>query len=824
MADLARDTPGRQAGHPVARRRVRVTGLVQGVGFRPYVYRLASDLCLAGWVLNSATGVLAEVEGAPSAVEAFVGRLVQNPPPLARIDRVEVTDVEPAGETGFVIRTSAADGPARTLCPPDVALCPACRAEVSDPSDRRYGYPFTNCTDCGPRYTIIRELPYDRPLTSMASFQMCPACRREYEDPRDRRFHAQPNACPACGPKVWVEDLEGRILCPPEAGSVVWAAEVRRLLREGAVVAVKGIGGLHLACDACSEEAVARLRERKRRPAKPLAVMAPDLHAAARHVEVGPEAARLLTSPAAPVVILPRRDPPAGKRRAAEGLAPGSPTLGVMLAYTPLHLALFEDGLDLLVMTSANRSGLPIVRDAETARRDLRGIADFLVLHDRDIVNRCEDSVLRLVEVPSGVKSEPPLLIPVRRSRGYAPSPLDVGPSLPPARDKTPAVTLAAGAEMKNTFCLLRGSEAFPSPHIGEMDSVETLEAYRETLARYSVLLGVRPDVIAYDPHPRYLVSREASHLAAKGPGHTARLVPVWHHHAHLVSCLADAGLPGDEEVIGLVCDGTGLGPDGTIWGAEVLLATACSFRRLGHLVPVPLPGGDLTARRPARSAAAHLYRSLGPDGPSRLVRLRPEVRREIEAVTALLTAPDAAGAPLASSSGRLFDAVAALAGLAEENTYEGQAAVALGDLLESGTDLFAEELPERYRFRLSEAAEAEGGSWVFDPSPFWRAALDDVEAGCSAALVSLRFHQAFAGALVEAATRAASETGVRRLVLSGGTFQNVVLVRSIRRALVRRGVEVFLHRRVPPNDGGLSLGQAVAAAWMTRGGVRDAS
>jgi len=829
------------------------------VGFRPHVYRLASRLGLGGFVLNSTKGVTIEVEGPLEAVEEFVTELRRRPPRLARITALEEESLPVRGESEFVIVVSREEGARTTLVSPDISICEACRREFFDPTDRRFAYPFINCTDCGPRYTIIESLPYDRPLTSMKVFEMCPDCRSEYDDPADRRFHAQPNACPACGPRAWLEDTRGRVLARtggagrPEHRDP-WTS-FRCLVKDGAVVAVKGLGGFHLACDACSEEAVERLRTRKRRPAKPLAVMAPDLDAARRYVEIGPEAEALLLSPAAPIVVLPARS-------VNPLLAPGARTLGLMLAYTPLHLLLFDEDLDLLVMTSANPSGLPIVCDNDAAREDLADIVDYFLFHDRDIVNRCEDSVIRLAaaeavgpadhaeravggtdadDAPddsrpadpaaSGVRSG--LVIPYRRSRGYAPAPLHVGTSLPSERGPTAAagVVLGAGAEMKSTFCLLRGREAFLSPHLGEMDYVESLRAYRETLDRYARLLDTTPTVVAFDPHPGYNSSRLARRLAEG----SARAVPVYHHHAHLVSCLADNGLPGDEQVLGLICDGTGYGSDEAIWGFELMSGTAREFRRLGHLAYTAMPGGDAAARHPYRAAVAHLYRALGPDGAGRLAALYPERRTEVELTLSLLKRGRAgAGGALVrtSSCGRLFDAVAALAGVCGENTYEGQAAVELTELLEPGKAGRGEALtymapPPNFRLDViaGKAGHGDGkdSALTIDPAPFFAAVLDEVEADRAAGRrpdarrISLAFHQALTEAAVRALKIARERTGLERICLSGGTFQNPFLVCWLQDELSRLGFEVFIHRRVPPNDGGISLGQAVSAAWQAR-------
>lgn len=814
MGSVARSRTQAQEGRSLelVRRRVRVTGLVQGVGFRPYVYRLATEAGLAGWVLNSPAGVVIEVEGPADLVQAFVDRLAAQPPRLARVADLSTESVDPQGDREFVIVGSSDTGGRRTLVAPDVATCQACRAEVTDPGNRRYHYPFTNCTDCGPRYTIIRDLPYDRPFTSMAAFTLCPDCRREYEDPADRRFHAQPNACPVCGPHlrfigVAAGSSDGRVNPPlsrdgaPDREALT---QFREVIALGGVVAVKGLGGFHLVCDARSEPAVARLRSRKHRPDKPLAVMARDLTAARRYVRIGPEAERWLTSPEAPIVVLPAI-PGSG---AAAALARGTRTLGVMLPYTPLHALLFDDQLDLLVMTSANRGGLPIITDNAAAQSDLGDIADAFLLHDRDIVNRCEDSVVRVVEGGAG----PPLTVFYRRSRGFAPAPLDLGSSLPPGFELP---VLGAGAEMKSTFCLVRGTQAFLSPHLGELDSVESLDAYADTYRHYRAWLDLAPQRVAVDPHPGYLVTRSARQLAqAEGlPVH-----PVFHHHAHLVACMADNGLPGDREVLGLVADGTGYGTDGAIWGLELLAGSARSFRRLGHLDYIRLPGGDAAARRPYRAAAAHLYRALGPIGVERLARLRPTLRAELDFCLGWLETAAPSAAVRCSSAGRLFDAVAALVGISAENTYEGQAAIELSDVLDvdDATAIALGRPPEpTHRFAVFDAPEGEG-ELILDPGPHLGALLEGIEAGrYGAPEVSFRFHQALAHAMADAAIRLAHRERCPRVCLSGGTFQNPLLVRVVAGLLTEAGLTVYRHQNLPPGDGGLSLGQAVAAAWQ---------
>jgi hydrogenase maturation protein HypF len=714
----------------VERRRFRVTGLVQGVGFRPFVHELAHRRGLSGFVLNDGEGVLIEAEGEPAALDAFRAALVDEAPRLARVDGVAADGLAPqgdgGGDGGFEIRASAATG--RTaLIPPDVATCDACLRELFDPADRRHRYPFVNCTQCGPRFTIVTGVPYDRPLTTMAGFPLCAACRREYEDPADRRFHAEPIACPACGP---------RLSLPLE--------EAVGLLLDGAVLAVKGLGGYHLACDAADEGAVARLRARKHREDKPFAVMtaAPDAL-----VELAGAERALLESPARPIVLARRRaDAPV-----ADAVAPGapwpSPWLGVLLPYTPLHHLLLHDAGRPLVLTSGNRSDEPIAFDDAEARERLGGIADAFLAHDRPIHRRCEDSVVRAS-------------FPMRRSRGYVPG----GLRLPVAAARP---LVAAGAELKSTFCVARGGDAFLSPHLGDLDTELAYTAFRTDLELYLAMLDVRPEVVAHDLHPEYLSTKWA--LEQDG-----ELVGVQHHHAHAAACLAEHGELGP--ALALVFDGTGYGPDGTLWGGELLRCDLASFERVAHLDPVPLPGGEAAIREPWRVAAAYLEAAGRPVpfGGWELVRRSLQVN-----------------APLSSGMGRLFDAVAAVLGVRERVSYEGQAAIEL-------------EL-------LAGDADAEPYAWRFgDGAALVRAAHDDLDAGRPRAEIAAAFHEGVAAGAAAACAEAAPP---RTVVLSGGSFQNLRLLGSTRRRLERQGFRVLAHRLVPPNDGGISYGQAASAA-----------
>ncbi len=716
------------------RERITVEGLVQGVGFRPFVYRLASRHGLGGFALNDGRGVVIEVEGPGPALESFGRSLASEAPPLARVDALVRTRVSPRGEHGFRIEASTA-GPAAALIPSDVATCPDCLAELWDEADRRHRYPFINCTQCGPRFSIVRQPPYDRANTTMAGFELCDACRAEYEDPHDRRFHAEPIACPACGPSL---SFEGR------GGEAALAGAVDAL-RAGAIVAVKGLGGYHLACDAGDEAAVARLRDRKQREQKPLAVMSADPGAIA---EIAPAELELLSSRAHPIVLLRR----GATGAIAPSVAPGSPWLGVMLPYTPLHHLLCAGAARPLVMTSGNRSDEPIATGDDEARGRLGEIADAFLTHDREIYRRCEDSVVRAA-------------FPVRRSRGLAPEPLTL-----PRRGATPLV--AAGAELKSTFCVLRGERAFLSPHLGDLDTPLAYDAFRSDLALYLEMLGVRPEAVAHDLHPDYLSTRWALEQDAEP-------IAVQHHHAHAAACLAEHGHEGP--ALALVFDGTGYGPDGTLWGGELLEASLEGYERLGHLEPVPLPGGEAAIREPWRMAAAYLEAAGRPVA----FESWPEVRQSL-----------AVNAPLSSGMGRLFDAAAALLGVRARVTYEGQAAIELE--------------------ALAGAVEADPypcpvGGGVIGGAGLIAAVHDDLEAGRPREQVAAAFHEGVAAAAASACEEA--RTGHETVVLSGGSFQNLRLLASVRRRLGSLGFDVLTHRRVPPNDGGISFGQAAIAA-----------
>ena len=768
------------------RLRLRVTGLVQGVGFRPFVHRLASELGLAGHVGNDTAGVFIEVEGLGPALDEFTARLVSDAPGAARITGVVEEPAAPTGDTAFEIVESPTQGAVHTFVSPDIATCADCLAELFDPADRRARYPFINCTNCGPRFTITRSLPYDRSNTTMADFAMCEACASEYLDPADRRFHAQPVACADCGPRLWFErtGTPGRVEGTDAALGAAQAA-----LARGEVVAIKGLGGYHLACDAASGGAVRRLRDRKHRVDKPFAVMVRDLPTATALVHLDRASADLLASAERPIVLVRRR-----KGAAVSALvAPANPRLGVLLPYTPLHHLLFAPapapapraGVGgrvpaALVMTSGNLTDEPICFEDDDARRRLGKIADAWLLHDRPIHVPCDDSVL---EVDPGTGQ----VVPLRRSRGYAPLPV----RLPfPA-----ASTLAVGGELKNTFCLASGHDAFMSQHIGDMGSLETWAAFQRSTRQLAGLYGIAASEVAADAHPGYQTRQWADGATA------GQVAEVYHHHAHIASVMAEHGVPAAGRVIGLAFDGTGFGTDGTIWGGEVLVAGYDDFARVGHLRPVPLPGGDAAIRRPCRAALAHLWAAgieWAEDLPPVAALGRDErgvLGRQLERGT---------GCVPTSSMGRLFDAVSSLVGLRHHATYEAQAAMELQWAAEQSLRRVGPT--PSYRFDLD-------GSQI-DPSAVLRALVTDVRGGFAAGAMAAGFHAAVARLVADVAVLQRARTGIEVVALSGGVFQNVLLLGLARRELEARDFEVLTHRAVPPNDGGLALGQAAIAGF----------
>jgi len=745
---------------------LHVTGVVQGVGFRPFVHRLASRLDLAGWVRNRAGEVEILVEGGAAAIERFVAALRDEAPPLARLERITVEATVPTGCAGFVIAPSRDDPAQRQPVSPDVALCAACEAELFDPGDRRFRYPFITCTDCGPRFTVIEAMPYDRERTSMRVFPQCRACLTEYRTAGDRRYHSESNSCALCGPTLWLEIAGGRTDGSERALDAAGA-----LLRDGRIVGVKGLGGFHLAVDATNDDAVRRLRRRKHREAKPLAVMVRALEEAQALAEVPQAAAAVLQSPERPIVLL-RAHP---RNPLAASVAPGLDRVGVMLAYTPLHHLLLAAVERPLVMTSGNRSEEPIAITNADARQHLGGIADALLLHDREIVSRYDDSVVRVVH-------DRPLFL--RRARGYAPLPIDLPVS-------SPVPLVAVGPHLKHTFTLVHGDRAYVSQHIGDLDNLETLEHFRATLDAYQHLFRVSPTVAVRDLHPGYLSTEVADHLGLD------RIIAVQHHHAHIAAVLAEHGEPGP--VVGLAFDGTGYGHDGHIWGAETLIADLRGYQRVGQLRYAPLPGGDLAARQPWRVACG--YATLDPAVSTVLEPAWADVDpREV----ALATRQMAAGinAPLASSVGRLFDAAAALLGVRGVALYEAQAAMELEGL---AGEVRAEPLPL--------PVTGTPGAWILEPLPLLAALAAGRRAGVPTPRLAAAFHEAVAAGAVDLATRAARWAGLDTIVLAGGAFQNGRLLRTVRRLLEQRGLRVLVPQRLSPNDGAVSFGQAAVAA-----------
>jgi hydrogenase maturation protein HypF len=795
------------------------------VGFRPFVHRLAHGLGLRGWVLNSTEGVVIEVEGSADLVHRFVGVLPLEAPPRAHIDRVVRTDLPPIGYASFAIEASREAEGQFALISPDICVCDDCLREMHDPNDRRYRYPFINCTNCGPRFTVVADIPYDRPKTTMACFPMCPDCEAEYHDPSNRRFHAQPNACPGCGPSVWLVRGDRAHPLPPGEGRHDEEAiqEARRLLGQGAIVAVKGLGGFHLACDATDDRAVAELRRRKRRSDKPFAVMAPDADTVATFCHLSDEERQLLESPQRPIVLLRRRE----GSPISPLVAPNNRFLGVMLPYTPLHYLLLErvtgrreDGVTedagmrgcgglvavpsmgardragetpalpaalstqhspwplALVMTSGNLSEEPIATGNREALERLGILADAFLLHNRDIQVRCDDSVTRLFRGREAV---------IRRSRGYAPFPVRLGFDL---RD-----LLACGAELKSTFCITKGNYAFLSQHIGDLENAETLESFARSVGHFRRLFRLEIAAVAHDLHPEYLSTRYAWEMA-EGGGRLP-LVPVQHHHAHVAACMAENGV--DEPVIGISFDGTGYGDDGRLWGGEFLICDFAGYRRAAHLKYLPLPGGEAAIRRPYRMAISYLLDSLGADilegdlpplremPTSELMVLRRQIERGINS-------------PLTSSVGRLFDAVSSLIGLRQVVNYEGQAAIELEMAAQEGIE-------ERYDWAL-----LSGEPRVIDVSPALRRIVEEVQRGTPAEVISARFHNTVADVIASVCDRLREETGIATVALSGGVFQNLFLLDRACRLLEARGFRVLIHHQVPPNDGGIALGQAVIA------------
>ncbi len=772
------------------RKQIVVRGVVQGVGFRPFVYRLALEEGLTGFVGNDTDGVSIEIEGPEERVEAFLQRLSAEPPPLARIDLVEVhelgaCEIAATNATGFQIIASDAKGHVSTGIPADAATCPDCLRELLDPNDRRYRYPFLNCTNCGPRFTITRQIPYDRPQTSMAKFPMCPECQREYDDPANRRFHAQPNACWVCGPRVWLAGPDGVEIATTDAV----AACIDRLIA-GQIMAIKGIGGFHLSVDATNEAAVMRLRERKHRYGKPLAVMVRDLEAARAICVLTAEEESMMMTSARPIVLARKRD----GGGIAEFVAPGIPWLGVFLPYAPLQHMLFADErVRVLVMTSANLSEEPIAIDNDEALRRLGEIADAFLMHDREILQRCDDSVAAVVD------GAPQLL---RRARGFVPLGVPLHFDAPPM--------LAVGGHMKNVFALARGRFVYQSQHLGDLENVTGLDFFRESLDHLMRTFEIEPQAVVHDLHPGYLSTQWAKEWAAE---RKLPLIAVQHHHAHIAGCMAEHGLMGT--VIGLALDGTGYGTDGKIWGGEVLLSRLDSFERFAHLEYVPMPGGDAAIKEPWRMAFAHL-RTAGFDVES-AASLSGANEQEARVLDRMMER--GVNAPLTSSLGRLFDAVAAIVLNRRVVDYEAQAAIELEGIAIDETDRLSGTgyVPELWASGSCADAVPDGSS-IIRTSSMWQAILNDLKSGMSTKRIAARFHSGISEGFIWAVANAREKTGITRVVLSGGCMANRRLAQLLREGLEEEGFEVFQHRSVSPGDGGLSYGQiAVATAMLNK-------
>lgn len=757
--------PGKTKAEPVIRRRIQITGVVQGVGFRPYIYRLANECGLAGSVLNDSAGVDIEVEGPVDAVQNFLERLRPEAPPLSRIVTFDISEILSNGDREFRIIKSHGTKDQKVLISPDVAICPDCLREMLDPGDRRYKYPFINCTNCGPRFTIVRDIPYDRPLTSMSVFPMCTECLSEYEDPANRRFHAQPNACWKCGPQVELWDALGK----PLLGKDPIGEAVARI-RAGEIVAIKGLGGFHLAVDATNNAAVERLRQRKRRFEKPLAIMVPDVQTAERFCVLNAEIRSVMQSVQRPIVLAPRRH----ESTIAESVAPGIHELGIFLPYTPLHYLIFAAGnFEALVMTSANLSEEPIAIDNQEALARLGNIADCFLVHNREILIRSDDSVIR---VTNGKTRQ------IRRSRGFVPMPVFLSREVPSV--------LAVGGELKNTICLTRANTAFLSQHVGDLENAESFGFFGETVEHLSRILEIEPHAVAYDLHPGYLSTQWALQHTGK------KLIGVQHHHAHIASCMAENHLDG--KVIGFSLDGTGYGTDGHIWGGEVLLADFTEFERAFHFDYVPLPGGAAAIHEPWRMAISYLHHHYGSDLWSlELPFLKAIDRKKSDLVLQMIT--KRLNSPLTSSCGRLFDAVAALLGIRNTVSYEGQAAIELENTMSTST--------------YDAAYELEIGNGVIKTKPLFDELLRDLDAGVPTGQISRCFHNGIVNTLVTTACQLRDEHELNRVCLSGGTFQNLYLSERLTQKLESAGFQVFSQFEVPCNDGGLSLGQALIAA-----------
>lgn len=763
----------------MVRYKITIKGIVQGVGFRPFIYRLAKLYQLNGWVLNSSKGVVIEVEGEKTRLDSFIEAIKKEKPPQAKIDETSVQELPFKRQTGFTIKESRNKKNEFLPISPDIATCDECVKELFNPEDRRFRYPFINCTNCGPRFTIIEDIPYDRPKTTMKKFKMCPACQKEYDDPNNRRFHAQPNACSRCGPSLQLVGGRGS-----GVGSVIRCEdliqETIKLLKKGGIVAIKGLGGFHLACDAENESAVRTLRQRKKRLAKPFAVMMTDIDQVKHYCNIGEKEKELLLSPQRPIVLLEKLP----DSTISQEVAPNNNYLGVMLPYTPLHHLLLNESKMVLVMTSGNISEEPIAMENKEALKRLGVIADYFLMHNRDIYSRYDDSVLRVANNEAYV---------VRRARSFAPCPI----YLP---FKTQEI-LAVGPELKNTFCLTKENYAFISQHIGDMENLETLEHFEATLKLYKKLFRINPRIVAFDLHPEYLSTKFAQSLE------NVRLIGVQHHHAHIISCLVENNFLG--KVIGISYDGTGYGTDGTIWGGEIIIADYESFKRAAHLRYFPMPGGAKAIEKPYRMAFGYLYTIFGEDFKNLGIDFTRSLNEE--EVEVLKNQIDKGlNSPLTSSCGRLFDTVSALLGLRKVIDYEGQAAIELEMIIDENTE-------ESYPFEIQDSQPfASYSPLIIDTEPVIRGIIEDMKKGVKREIISAKFHNSVVKFTVEICERLRKQECLNTIALSGGVFQNIYLLTRLTRKLKRKGFEVLTHKIIPPNDGGISLGQAIIAHFKT--------
>jgi len=768
------------------RAKITIKGIVQGVGFRPFVHKLAEEFGLRGWVKNTPAGVVMEVEGGRRNVREFYDEITLRKLPPAQIKEKKIVYQAPRGYRSFIIRESTSHQKKEALISPDIAFCHECLKELKDSSDRRHYYPFINCTNCGPRFTIIKDLPYDRPFTTMKKFRMCPICQNEYEDISRRRYHAQPNACPQCGPEIELIKSRKSGSEPIDSEYYLKGLEALQatieLLKKGKIVAIKGLGGFHLACDATNGVAVERLRQRKVRPYKPFAIMVPDIETAKKYCLVSQQEEELLSDWQKPVILLKKRE----DSKISDLVAPNNNCLGVMLPYTPLHYLLFRSvssSPSALVMTSANLSDQPIEISNQEAINNLSHIADYFLLHNRDIYNRCDDSIVEIF-------SREPIFI--RKARGYVPSPVEL--------DSKVASILACGAELKNTFCLTKENYAFVSQYIGDLKDYKTLQYYEQMLQRFEKLFGISPEIVAHDLHPDYLSTQYALDITRRRP--KIMRIPVQHHHAHIVSCLAENKVK--EKVIGVAFDGIGYGTDGNIWGGEFLVADYGDFRRIGQLKYLPLPGGDRAVDEPWRMAISLLGEAFGKRIPR--IDFTDRWKKKIPIILGMIE--KRVNSPLTSSMGRFFDGVSSILGICDANTYEGQAAMELESMAQQLSSSSGNLLTQKYRYEIKE----EKGTFIVEPAWIVRGIVEDLQKRVPASVIAAKFHNSIADIIKEVSLKIKERTGISRVALSGGVFQNRLLLGLALRKLTERGFICYYQKKVPPNDGGISLGQAIIA------------